>query len=55
MAEEEIKAAIQAIVSSVGATSPADMGKVMGVASKQLAGKADGKIISQIVKDLLGK
>jgi len=55
MGEDEIKAAIQAIISSVGASSPADMGKVMGVASKQLAGKADGKIISQIVKDLLSK
>ena len=55
MGEDEIKAAIQAIISSVGASSPADMGKVMGVATKQLAGKADGKIISQVVKDLLSK
>jgi len=55
MGEDEIKTAIQAIISSVGASSPADMGKVMGVATKQLAGKADGKIISQVVKDLLSK
>lgn len=55
MSEEEIKAEIAKIISSVGASSPADMGKVMGVASKQLAGKADGKIISIIVKELLSK
>lgn len=55
MSEEEIKSEITKIISSLGATSPADMGKVMGVASKQLAGKADGKIISGIVKELLSK
>ncbi|MES2284273.1 MAG: GatB/YqeY domain-containing protein [Bacteroidota bacterium] len=55
MTEEEIKAEIAKIISSVGASSPADMGKVMGVASKQLAGKADGKIISIVVKELLSK
>lgn len=55
MSEEEIKEEVAKIISSVGATSPADMGKVMGVASKQLAGKADGKIISSIVKELLSK
>lgn len=55
MSEEEIKTEIVAIIVSVGASSPADMGKVMGVASKQLAGKADGKIISMIVKELLSK
>lgn len=55
MSEETIKSEITKIISSVGATSPADMGKVMGVASKQLAGKADGKIISGIVKELLSK
>lgn len=55
MSEEEIKAEVAKIISSVGATSPADMGKVMGVASKQLAGKAEGKIISSLVKDLLAK
>lgn len=55
MDEEEIKAEIAKIIASIGALSPADMGKVMGVASKQLAGKADGKIISMIVKELLSK
>lgn len=55
MSEEEIKVEIAKIISSVGASSPADMGKVMGVASKQLAGKADGKIISIVVKELLSK
>lgn len=55
MSEAEIRSEITKIISSLGATSPADMGKVMGVASKQLAGKADGKIISGIVKELLSK
>lgn len=55
MTEEEIKTEIGKIILSVGASSPADMGKVMGVASKQLAGKAEGKIISAIVKELLNK
>lgn len=55
MSEEEIRAEVAKIIASVGATSPADMGKVMGVASKQLAGKADGKIISTFVKELLSK
>lgn len=50
---EELKAAVKAIIESVGASSPADMGKVMGVATKQLAGQADGKAISALVKDLL--
>src|SRR5262245_27619145 len=49
----ELKKVIAEIISSTGASSPADMGKVMGVASKQLAGKADGKTISAIVKELL--
>jgi hypothetical protein len=50
---EELKDAVAAIIASIGASSPADMGKVMGVASKQLAGKADGKAISEVVKSLL--
>ena len=50
---EEIKEAVAAIITQTGASSAADMGKVMGVASKQLAGKADGKTISAIVKELL--
>ena len=53
MGEEELKAAIEAIISQTGASSMKDMGKVMGMASKQLAGKADGKAISMIVKQLL--
>ena len=51
--EAELKEIIKNIIAETGAASPADMGKVMGVASKQLAGKADGKMISGIVKDLL--
>ena len=53
MSSEEIKSEISKIIIAVGASSAADMGKVMGIASKQLAGKADGKIISAIVKELL--
>lgn len=51
--EAELKEIIKGIIAETGASSPADMGKVMGVASKQLAGKADGKTISAIVKELL--
>jgi uncharacterized protein YqeY len=54
MTPEEIKDALKKIIADTGASSPADMGKVMGAASKQLAGKADGKTISGIVKELLG-
>jgi uncharacterized protein len=53
LTEDEIKVAVTKIINEVGATSAADMGKVMGAASKQLAGKADGKTISAIVKQLL--
>jgi len=49
----EIKVAVVAIIAETGATSTADLGKVMGAASKQLAGKADGKTVSAIVKELL--
>ena len=52
---EELKEALTKIIAEVGATSPADMGKVMGVATKQLAGKTDGKAISVAVKELLTK
>lgn len=55
MSADELKAEVAAIIAQVGATSPADMGKVMGVASKQLAGKADGKAISDMVKQLLAQ
>ena len=54
MTETEIKAAIEIIISETGASTAADLGKVMGVASKQLAGKADGKTISSLVKEMLG-
>lgn len=50
---DELKSEVAAIVSEVGASSPADMGKVMGAATKKLAGKADGKTISALVKELL--
>jgi hypothetical protein len=53
MTEAEIKEAVSKIIADTGAASAADMGKVMGIASKQLAGKADGKTISTIVKELL--
>ena len=53
MSEEAVKAAVQAIISEVGASGPQDLGKVMGVATKQLAGQADGKVISAITKSLL--
>ena len=55
MSEAEIKEAVAAIITQTGASSAADMGKVMGAASKQLAGLADGKTISTIVKKLLSK
>jgi len=53
LTETEIKEAVKNIITETGASSAADMGKVMGVASKQLAGLADGKTISAIVKELL--
>jgi len=52
---DELKAILQKIIAETGASSPADMGKVMGAASKQLAGKADGKSISTAVKELLSR
>ncbi|MBY5951076.1 GatB/YqeY domain-containing protein [Algoriphagus sp. NF] len=53
LSPEEIQAAIQAIISKTGASGMKDMGKVMGMASKELAGKADGKAIADQVKALL--
>ena len=50
---EELEAEVKAIIAQVGATSAKDMGKVMGVASKQLAGRADGRAISTLVKQIL--
>jgi uncharacterized protein YqeY len=52
---DELKAMLQKIIAETGASSPADMGKVMGAATKALAGKADGKTISAMVKELLTK
>jgi uncharacterized protein YqeY len=54
MSDEELTNIIKVIIDRVGAKSPADLGKVMGPAMKELAGKADGKEISAIVKQLLG-
>ena len=53
MNEEELTEALKAIIAQVGATTPQEMGKVMGVATKQLAGRADGRAISAKVKELL--
>lgn len=53
LSEEEVEAAVREVIAEVGASSMADMGKVMGTATKKLAGQADGRIISAIVKKLL--
>lgn len=53
LSAEELKAELQQIIAQVGAKAPSDMGKVMGVASKALAGKAEGKAIADMVKQLL--
>ena len=53
LSEEDLKAGIMAVIEKTGASSMRDMGKVMGLASKQFAGKADGKLISTLVKQLL--
>ena len=55
MTEEELTAALTEIIAQVGATTPQDMGKVMGVATKQLAGRAEGKAINLKVRELLTK
>lgn len=55
LSAEELKEVLTAIIAQTGAQSPADLGKVMGVATKQLAGKADGKAISALVKEMLNK
>ena len=54
MSEDEVKAELVKIIATVGATGAGDMGKVMGAASKALAGKADNKLVSVLVKQLLG-
>jgi len=53
MSEEEVKAIIEKIIAETGASSMKDMGRVMGMAAKQLAGKADNKVISTLVKEFL--
>ena len=53
LSEEEIKSVLTNIIKEVGAKGPQDMGKVMGVATKKLAGQADGKMVSELVKKLL--
>jgi uncharacterized protein YqeY len=53
LSEDELNAKLQAIITRIGASAPSDMGKVMGVATKELAGQADGKAISAAVKVLL--
>lgn len=55
LSAEEIKTELEKIIKETGASSPADMGKVMGAATKQLSGKADGKMIATLVKELLAK
>jgi uncharacterized protein YqeY len=53
MSEADLRVSIQQLITELGASSPADMGKVMGAASKKYAGQADGKMVSTIVKELL--
>ena len=53
LSKEEIEAQVKVLIAQLGASGPQDMGKVMGAASKQLAGKAEGKVISLVVKELL--
>lgn len=53
LSTEELRTALSTIIREVGATSAKDMGRVMGLASKQLAGKAEGRVISAMVKELL--
>lgn len=55
MSSDELRQAVQEIIAQTGASSPADMGKVMGAANKALAGKAEGKAIADTVKELLAK
>ena len=55
LTEEEVRAKIAEIIARVGASAPSDMGKVMGPATKEMAGLADGKVVSMIVKELLAK
>jgi uncharacterized protein YqeY len=54
LTEDELKTIIKNAITELGATTAADMGKVMGAANKVIAGRADGKLVSQFVKELLG-
>jgi uncharacterized protein YqeY len=54
LSEDEIRTIVKNAIAETGASSPADMGKVMGAANKVVAGRADGKLVSQLVKELLG-
>lgn len=53
LSEDEVREAVKEIIVQVGASGPQDMGKVMGVATKKMAGKADGKLISTLTKEIL--
>jgi uncharacterized protein len=53
MSEDEVRVIVKQVIANVGATSAADMGKVMGACTKQLAGQADGKLVSSLVKECL--
>ena len=55
LSEDEVKAELEKIIEEVGASQPSDMGKVMGVATKRLAGLAEGRLISNLVKQILSK
>ena len=55
LSEDEVRAELEKIMAEVGATQPSDMGKVMGVATKRLAGLAEGRLISTLVKQLLAQ
>jgi len=55
LSADELRAELSSVIDEIGASSPADMGKVMAAATKKLAGKADGKTISTLVKELLSK
>ena len=55
MSADELKKELQLLINETGATSPADMGKIMGIATKKLAGRTDGKAISAAVKELLAQ
>jgi uncharacterized protein YqeY len=55
LSEEEIKAELELVIKETGASSPADIGKVMGAATKRLAGRADGKTINLLVKEMLNR